>query len=145
MRTSLNLGSGPDYRPGAVNVDRWRASTHHAGETAPPDLLADAHHLPVKDSTLGHVRASHVIEHLERPLDALREAKRVLEPGGTLYVEVPDANRTPAERDDHLYSWTPDTLTNIVEQAGFEVVEYERHEREWPNSTGQVHHVECRI
>lgn len=137
----LNLGSGADYRDGWVNLDVMLDSSHHAGPTAPPDVLADAHRLPFVDARFEQIRASHVIEHLERPLDALRECHRVCEPGGSIYVEVPDPKRTQYERDEHLYSWSRDTLRNIVERAGFEPEEYQRHTHEWPSWTGEVHHV----
>lgn len=137
----VNLGSGPEALDGYIAIDRWLDSGHHVDATQPPDIQADAHHLPLKGSTVRHLRLSHVIEHLEAPLDALREAARVIEPGGTIYVEVPNANETEAERDEHLYSWTEDTLKQIVERAGFEIDEYEAHKREWENSVGDVHHV----
>lgn len=138
---NLNLGSGPETLDGYIALDRWADSTHHVGTTQPPDIIADAHHLPLKESTVSQLRASHVIEHLEAPLDSLIECHRVIEPGGTIYVEVPNANKTPHERDDHLYSWTEGTLRNIIRKAGFEIEEYEQHTREWDNTTGNVHHV----
>lgn len=140
----INLGSGNDYRAGPewVNVDGYRDSDHHEGDTR-LDVQADAHALPFADGNAYHVRASHVIEHCRYPLRVLEECHRVLCHRGTVYVEVPDANRTPAERDDHLYSWTPDTLRHIVMRAGFVPSAYERFEREWPGGwVGNVHSVE---
>jgi predicted SAM-dependent methyltransferase len=48
--------------------------------------------LPIKDAQYDFVFASHVLEHIpwNRTLDALREARRILKPGGSLEVWVPD-------------------------------------------------------
>lgn len=144
MPTQLNIGSGADHRPpeeGWVNLERYPDSDHHVGETEPPECYADAHHLPFVDESVRHVRLSHVIEHLERPLDALREAYRVLEHRGTCYVEVPHAGLVTAERDEHLYSWTPDTLVNIVERPGFIIQKYDDARKEYENFESHVHWV----
>lgn len=141
-RRKANVGSGGDYRPpgeGWLNVERYRDSGHHTGETQPPDVYADAHALPFQTGSLEHVRLAHVLEHLERPLAALNEARRVLEDGGTLYVEVPHAQHVPRERREHLYSWTPWTLRNIVRRAGFIIDEYDDAPKEYPNFSSHVH------
>lgn len=122
----LNLGSGADYRApadGWVNLDAFRDSHHHVGETR-LDVQADAHVLPFPDETFEHVHFSHTMEHLERPLDALHEVFRVLVPGGTVYTEVPDPDRINGEREEHFYSWTEWTLHHIHQAAGFEIDSY---------------------
>lgn len=116
---NLNLGSGNDYREGNwINLDAFEDSHHHKGETY-YDLLADAHSLPFKDETFDHVRANHTIEHLEFPLEALRECYRVLKYEGNIYTEVPNPFHLKNERAEHLYSWSRATLKNIHREAGF--------------------------
>lgn len=46
------------------------------------DLLA----LPFDNASFDHVFVCFVLEHLERPLEALKELRRVLKPGGTITV-----------------------------------------------------------
>jgi predicted SAM-dependent methyltransferase len=81
----LNLGCGPNPKPGWVNIDLT--------ETA--DLRLDLREpLPFRDGSASFIYTEHFFEHLEYPVEAerlLREAVRVLEPGGTLSVGVPDA------------------------------------------------------
>lgn len=84
----LNLGSGQrkfgeDGSPW-VNIDcqeRWN-----------PDLLCDISKLPYEDGTVEMAVAHHTLEHfgLTEGQDALKEWRRVLQPGGTLLVFVPD-------------------------------------------------------
>jgi SAM-dependent methyltransferase len=57
----------------------------------------------VPDATYDFVLASHVLEHVANPLRALQEWKRVLNPGGTVLVVVPDKRGT----FDHRRAFTP--------------------------------------
>lgn len=80
---------------------------------------------PVPDSTYDYVLASHVLEHIANPIHALVEWRRVLRPGGTLVVVVPDGaltfdhRRTPtpfAHLLDDFNRGTPESdLTHLPE------------------------------
>ena len=65
-----------------------------AGTSGRVDFLADALALPLPDNTLEYLCSSHVLEHLPNPLAALHEWYRVLQPGGWLYLVVPDKRYT---------------------------------------------------
>ena len=65
-----------------------------AGTSGRVDFLADAVTLPLPDATLDYLCSSHVLEHLPNPLVALHEWHRVLRPGGSLYLVVPDKRYT---------------------------------------------------
>lgn len=52
-------------------------------------LPADAHHLPLADASADVVLMGEVLEHVEQPERVLREAHRVLKPGGHLIADVP--------------------------------------------------------
>jgi SAM-dependent methyltransferase len=86
-------------------VDRWRA--HESAELFPqlaaqgtfaePDLIADFNTdrlAPVADDSQDFVIASHVLEHLAEPIGFLAEIHRVLRPGGTVLILLPDRHRT---------------------------------------------------
>jgi len=53
------------------------------------DVVADAHRLPFADQTFAGVVMLDVLHHLERPIDFLKEASRVLRPGGCLAMMEP--------------------------------------------------------
>lgn len=82
----LDIGCGNAPRPGHIGIDRKTG-----GEAFP--LKYDG--TPIEDNSIAGVVASHVLEHFghERTLDVLREWVRVLKPGGTLKVAVPDFDR----------------------------------------------------
>ncbi len=81
----LNLGCGARFHPEWTNVDLAPSDP----SVVRHDLLAP---LPFADNTFDGVYHSHVLEHLprDRAVPFLRECRRVLRPGATLRVAVPD-------------------------------------------------------
>ncbi|GAB6393279.1 MAG: class I SAM-dependent methyltransferase [Treponematales bacterium] len=74
------------------------------------------------------VLASHLIEHLNDPASLVREARRVLAPGGLFLVTTPNiagiqarlsGSRWRSAIFDHLYLFSVRTLTSLLESAGF--------------------------
>lgn len=69
---------------------------------------------------------SHVLEHVRDPKSYLSEFYRVLKPGGSVFIEVPNEllfEQTPSKKvRPHLYFFTPKTLSQLGESVGFKVV-----------------------
>ncbi len=96
----------------------------HAGVLASAKLAA---------ASFDAVIMFHVLEHVPAPLAVLEELKRILKPGGSLYVAVPNAGSLEArllgkyfwawEAPRHLHHFTPSTLTKLLERSGFTVKE----------------------
>ena len=87
---SLNVGSGGRGLPGWINMD---ATSNHHDQYCTHDLRRP---LPLADGSVRRIMAEHVLEHLDFVHDVpivFREFHRVLQPGGTLRVVVPDAGR----------------------------------------------------
>ncbi len=80
-----------------------------------PLAAADAENLPWNDAQFDAVVADSLIEHLDDPLSALREAWRVLRPGGRLIVWGP--NRHSLTTDPHVglwgVGWLPDHWASV--------------------------------
>lgn len=52
-----------------------------------------------KDGSVGIIRASHVLEHLENPIHVMNEAYRVLAGGGFFFIDVPSTDGRGAFQD----------------------------------------------
>lgn len=133
----LNVGSGQrkfDHTAGWINIDsvaKWE-----------PDLLCDGADLPHDDNSVDYVVLHHVLEHFGcgEAGGLIREAHRVLKPGGSLLVFVPNL-RALAERwltgglstqiyvtnlygaymgheeDRHKWGFDPGSLSNFIGYA----------------------------
>lgn len=111
MRLGLNIGSG--QRP-FFNTKEVKWINVDAVEKWQPDLVCDGAHLPYSNNSVDYVVLHHVLEHFGcgEGDGLLREGHRVLRPGGSLLVFVPDletlaVNWLDGRIDTQLY------LTNL--------------------------------
>ncbi|UBB24400.1 class I SAM-dependent methyltransferase [Pseudoxanthomonas japonensis] len=77
-----NLGSGGDYLAGAINVDLYaeKADIRH-------DLASIPY--PFDDNSFDRIRALNIIEHLDNPIDVMREIHRIGADGCLVDIRVP--------------------------------------------------------
>jgi SAM-dependent methyltransferase len=86
--------------------------------------------LELQSSTYDLVTLWDVLEHLYRPLEALRKARTLLRPGGVLLVSVPNYQALEAQLmgrrwphldvPRHLHHFTPPVLSRMLAAAGFQ-------------------------
>jgi SAM-dependent methyltransferase len=91
---------------------------------AKPDLLWDGRHIPLEDNSVDSALATEVLEHCPEPEVVLKEAWRVLRPGGALFLTVPflwPLHGVPYDE----YRYTPFALRRHLENAGFEHIKLE--------------------
>jgi 2-polyprenyl-3-methyl-5-hydroxy-6-metoxy-1,4-benzoquinol methylase len=105
------------------------------------DFITRQLHLPAVQGTLPHadlrpgsfdlITMWHALEHVHAPLQVLREAHRLLAPGGRIHIAVPNIDSLPfrwfgstwygLDVPRHLTHFAPWTLHLMLERAGFRV------------------------
>ncbi|MEM4298087.1 MAG: class I SAM-dependent methyltransferase [Nitrososphaerota archaeon] len=100
----LDIGSGGYPFPYAtVLVERFLEPSRHRHEPLvtndKPLILADIHNLPFRDKCFDFVYCSHVLEHVDNPLQACAEIMRV---GRRGFIETPTMGK------DALFAWARD-------------------------------------
>jgi ubiquinone/menaquinone biosynthesis C-methylase UbiE len=78
-----------DFEAFSVDLKPSLASNHVPYKYGQTDLVCDITSIPVDDSTFDHVLCTEVLEHIPKPVDAIKELSRILKPGGTIIVTVP--------------------------------------------------------
>jgi predicted SAM-dependent methyltransferase len=109
----LNIGCGNNFKSGWINIDY----------SANADLQLDMREpIPLPNGSAQMIYSEHFLEHLDYPEAAKRfltESFRVLEPGGTFSVGVPDT------------LWPLLDYANVGDGRYFKTAEAERWHPEW--------------
>jgi SAM-dependent methyltransferase len=91
---SLDVGAGGRrITPDVVTVDAVAAPG--------VDVVGDIHGLPFADGSFDAVFCTGTLEHITDPFRAIQELRRVLRPGGILYVDVPFMQGYHADPTDY--------------------------------------------
>ncbi len=132
---------GLDASAGAVHQVRTQLGLPALVGTLPhPELTAEGFDV---------ITMWHALEHVHAPLEVLREAHRLLVPGGQLLVAVPNIDSLPfrwfgsawygLDLPRHLTHFSPWTLQLMLERAGFRIgpIRMVRH-TEWLRSSAKL-------
>lgn len=111
----LNVGAGfTELHPAVINLD--------IAATPTLDCCAQAENLPFPTDSFAVIISQETLEHVRDPYAALREMHRVLQPGGTLYCQLPfTIGYHPGPTD--FWRFTKEGIRELVEQCGFECEE----------------------
>ena len=93
QKKRLNLGCGPDIRPGFLNLDGLPLK----GVDVVHDL--DTFPYPFADGTFDEIHASHVLEHVADLPRTMAELRRITSPGGRIILRVPHFSCGVSYRD----------------------------------------------
>jgi ubiquinone/menaquinone biosynthesis C-methylase UbiE len=94
------------------------------------DVQASAYAIPEPDASFDTALMSEVLEHLERPLDALREAHRLLRQDAKIIVTTPLVWVLHEEPRD-FYRYTPHALEHLLREAGFSEIRVDPISGQW--------------
>ncbi|MBG9616686.1 class I SAM-dependent methyltransferase [Bacillus cereus] len=96
MTIKLHIGCGRTILKGWVNLDIMPLEG--------VDIIADLNQckttpLPFEENSVDEFFASHVLEHMERPLDVMEELHRIAKPNAKMLCEVPYGSSDDAFED----------------------------------------------
>ncbi len=116
-------------------------------ETTGPQLDVRNDIRAIDDDSIDVVISNHALEHTLQPAETLIHLKRVLRRGGTLVLVTPfddwrlHPNRAwrPDDKDNHLFTWSPLNIGNLVHEAGFAVDHSRLVSRAWSPKLFWIH------
>lgn len=123
IRQVLDYGcGGMPYRP--LVQARWPQVSYH-GADLPQNPLAQIHisetgQMSSEDAAYDLVLSTQVLEHVTSPVAYLREAHRVLRPGGYLLLSTHGHWMYHPDPTD-FWRWTGDGLRKLITDSGFGV------------------------
>jgi SAM-dependent methyltransferase len=114
----LDVGAGRWPLPGATPVEMKDGG--------------DAMDLPA--GCFDYVFSSHCLEHLKDPIGALHHWKSRIRSGGVLFLSLPSPDMPywlPQHNRQHLHSWRPADMAQIVSDIGFKNVIHSERDLAW--------------
>jgi SAM-dependent methyltransferase len=136
----LDVGCGDGRFLAAMAARGWRVegietesaaaalARHRTGGTVHESPLEET---DLPDAAFDMVSLLHVLEHVPDPRATLKAVRRVLAPGGTLLLALPNvlcleatlfrSDWYPLDLPRHYWGFTPHTLVRLVEECGFDV------------------------
>lgn len=131
MKLDIGCGGSTRFKPfprGDINCDIEIPLTKIQNF-----VRCDAHYLPFKTHGFSEVFMYEVLEHLESPFKALKDAQQILKEGGKLELTTPNALYVlkivrSAKRgfysvwEDHIITWGLPELKTLLEKVGFKQI-----------------------
>ncbi len=122
---------GVDGSASMLEMAKRRFDPEHMDRKNPKVSLriGELDHLPLRDAEADFACINLVLHHLSNPLDVLQEVKRVLSTKGRLLItdfDKHDLEDMRTKYGDRWLGFTPEMLTSLVRDAGFNLVSIER-------------------
>lgn len=136
---------GMDFAEDAVRIGSTQESPASAWS------VADGERLPVASGSIDYVTHIGSLEHYQEPQNGLAEIRRVLKPGGTACILLPNSfglfgnikhvaatgeifdDGQPLQRYNTRLGWQ-----GMIREAGLSVFRLHKYEREWPRTAADL-------
>lgn len=101
------------------------------GRSAGLDIFnGTLHQAQFTDATFDYVRSNHSFEHVTNPVEVIAEMYRILKPGGTMFMGIPNSESWPYRMLGkywwflgplHPYTYGVSTISLMLQRAGFKI------------------------
>ncbi len=118
-------------------VELSEETSRYAREQGVPVQTASLQTANLPEGYFDFITMDNVLEHVLDPADDLARARKLVQPGGLLYVAVPNFDSLVSHADtiywknktwpNHLFYFTAKTLALFMLRAGFQVVDHFTH------------------
>lgn len=118
----LDVGAGSMRYAPLFEHCEYIAQDHPSVTYATPDarlIRSDITRIPLDAGSLDAILCTEVLEHVERPLDAIEEFARLLRVGGQLFLSVPAACRVHRVPTHYYGGYAPDFFELSIPARGF--------------------------
>jgi SAM-dependent methyltransferase len=122
----LDVGTkiGVEINTDAIERIRTAGIEHHLGLDS------------ISTASIDVAVSNHALEHCDDPLSIVRDLYRILRPGGRLVIVVPCESvrlkDSVGDINQHLFTWSPVNLGNLLRRGGFEQVDSHALPYVWP-------------
>lgn len=120
------------FAPGSVGVDVSRLNLEHCRRLGLQVMAADLNReLAIPSGSFSAILCSHVLEHVDAPIQLLRECRRILEPEGLLVLGLPiegslvnwlRGQKYFYHHPGHLYSFSLENIEVLLHKTRFQMV-----------------------
>lgn len=127
----LDAGGGPSAKYkrviSDVSDDYVCLDLQAGGEV---DVVGDVAAMPFDGGSFDTVFCNQVLEHVQNPLEVVKESARVLKVGGYFICSAPFLEPSHADPSD-FFRYTPDGLSALCDSTGLKVVESGKYGGVW--------------
>lgn len=83
-------------------------------------IISNVYDIPFQDNFFDYITAGELIEHLESPRTFIKEAMRILKPGGVFALSTPleETNKGEVDGERHLWSFSRKDIYEFLEPYG---------------------------
>lgn len=118
----------------SLKVSKTKAREHHG-------IVSNSSPLPLPDEYGNRIIAMEVIEHVDEPLETLKELVRIGQPGALYLLSVPDALSEHVQKPiapdlyyqkpNHIHIFERPHFAQLVEESGLTIIEHDTYGFYW--------------
>lgn len=123
----LDFGCGPGHLTASINAACYDVSAFIMDKLEASGRQCFRSLNEIEEGYFDYVFSSHSLEHSVAPATELGAIKRILKPGGKLFLilpleKVPGTPGVPPDIHQHFYAWNFQNITNLLAVQGYKVV-----------------------